>query len=231
MAEVCFKFDKEKDLFNIWDTCNYKTVLQDVSKGIPLKIIKLCKGNNFEEIKEKISKELKIIHSSPLIPVIVQSANNSWKKIQNDFFNKLEQITNKKFPNKKITGYLTTVGRCPYSFKESWFMFRFFDSIPGILKTTAHELMHLFFHEYYWDDIEKQVGKEKTNDLKEALTVLLNLEFRHFWFVKDKGYSKHEKLRLFIEDNWKKQKDFDVLLKRCVNYLNKNDKQTSFSTI
>jgi len=45
MPEVIFRFDKEKDLWNIWDTCNFKSDWSDnFTKGIPPNLISLCKG-------------------------------------------------------------------------------------------------------------------------------------------------------------------------------------------
>ena len=79
--------------------------------------------------------------------------------------------------------------------------------------------MHIQFHNTYWPKIEKQIGKEKTADLKEALTILLNLEFKDLWFVRDEGYEIHQELRKFIEKEWKENPDFDILMKKCVEYL------------
>jgi hypothetical protein len=121
--------------------------------------------------------------------------------------------------SKKFTGYLTSVNRCPYRFKELYFYFCFFNSIPSILQTAGHEIMHIQFHHTYWKEVEKKIGWKKTSDLKEALTILLNLEFRDLWFVPDMGYPNHTKLRQFIAKQWKKEKDFDVLLDKCVKYL------------
>ena len=74
-------------------------------------------------------------------------------------------------------------------------------------------------HKIYWDKIESQIGKDKTGDLKEALTVLLNLEFKDLWFVEDKGYESHKELRDFILEEWKKEKDFEKLLEKCIKFL------------
>ena len=35
----------------------------------------------------------------------------------------------------------------------------------------------------------------------------------------DEGYPTHKELRKFIEEEWKKNKDFEALLKKCVSYL------------
>ena len=66
---------------------------------------------------------------------------------------------------------------------------------------------------------ETEEGKEKTADLKEALTVLLNLEFRNLWVVEDAGYEVHKELRNFITNKWNEEKDFDILIQKCITHL------------
>jgi len=155
--------------------------------------------------------------------LIIESFQKAWNKINDEYFKRLKKIMKHQFKFKQVNAYVTTVTRCPYnSYEKPWFMFSFFRDIPNALKTCGHELMHIHFHNTYWPEIEKKIGKEKTSDLKEALTVLLNLEFRDLWFVPDIGYSSHKKLREFIRKEWKKKKDFDVLLDKCVEYLKKN---------
>jgi hypothetical protein len=98
-------------------------------------------------------------------------------------------------------------------------MVSFFRDLASALNTCGHELLHIQFHNLYWNQVENQIGEKKTSDLKEALTVLLNLEFKDLWFVEDKGYEIHKELRKFITDEWKKEKDFRILLDKCINYL------------
>jgi len=222
MPKVIFKFDKEKDLWNNWDTVNYKSPWEkDTDKKIIPKLTKICKGKKFEECKEQLNKFYKEFYKSPVIQITVKAFQESWNKINDEFFKRLEKIMKKHFPFKKVTAYLTSQGRCPYKDKEGWFMVSFFSNIFYAMMTAGHELMHIHFHNTYWPEIEKQIGYEKTTDLKEALTVLLNLEFKDLWFIKDKGYPKHLELRKFIAKEWKKEKDFDVLMKKCVKYLKK----------
>lgn len=222
MPKVIFKFDIEKDLWNNWDTVNYISPWEGKRlKKIPI-LDEMCKGKKFEECKEELEKFCKPMHNSQLLPLIIESFQKAWDKVNDEFFKILEKITGKNFPFEKVTAYLTTQQRCPYDPKEPSFMVGMFSSIPHALKTCAHELMHIHFHNTDWPKIEKQIGKEKTADLKEALTVLLNLEFRNLWILKDKGKESEsqQKLRTFIENQWKKKKDFNFLLDKCVKYLN-----------
>jgi hypothetical protein len=88
---------------------------------------------------------------------------------------------------------------------------------------AGHELMHIHLHNTdWWKRVKRKMGQEKTHDLKEALTELLNLEFRNLWIVEDKGYPNHAKLREFISKKWKKDKDFDKLTDNCIKWIKKN---------
>lgn len=220
MPEVIFKFDKEKDLKNLWETANFENKCFD-KKWISSTLIKLAYGKSFEECKDKLEKHYFKVHNSFLIKDITEYVNNSWGKINDEFFKRLEKIMKHKIVFNEIKGYLTTTSRCPYNpnLDNPYFYFGGFNGVFNILKTAGHEIMHIQFHNIYWKEIEKEIGYEKTWDLKESLTVLLNLEFNDLWFVEDKGYGVHKDLRKFIEEEWKKKKDFDVLMKKCVKYL------------
>ncbi len=219
MPIVEFKFDKDRDIWNYWDSANKKSQFLDFSKFIPADLLRLIKGKSQKESYKIIEEILFNIHNSYLIKVYLNSVSEAWKSIEKEYFKRLSKLTKQSICSKKFIAYITTTARCPYNKDEKWFMINFFSSIPHTLRTIAHEIMHFQFYKYYFDDVEKEIEKEKTEDLKEALTVLLNLEFKDLWFIEDKGYKKHEKLRKFIEKEWKKEPDFEVLLDKCINYL------------
>jgi len=224
MVNVIFKFDKEKDLWNNWFAINFKSNLEKGRKfnNIP-QLQEICENKDFEKCKEEIEKFHEKIYSSYLINETLKAFQSAWEKINEEFFKRLKNITGNKFPFENVTAYLTTQNLCPYDFKKGSFIISIWSNIPSMLKTSAHELMHLDFHNNNWEEIEEKIGKEKTEKLKEALTVLLNLEFRDLWFVKDKGKNSEEQqeLREFIKKEWLKNKNYKSLLNQCVIYLKK----------
>ena len=159
------------------------------------------------------------IFSNKLIEIYIQTLTKSWNLIEKEYFRRMDKIFEKNISYKKINAYITTAGRCPYDPDEPSFMVSFFYSIPSALQTCGHEIMHLYFHKFYWTYVEKHIGRRKTSDLKEALTVLLNLEFKGLCFARDLGYPNHEHLRSFIESEWKKEKNFKKLIDECIKYL------------
>lgn len=221
MNKVNFIFDKEKDVNNIWKTASSKSYGYDFSSKMPSVLVEFCKNHSYKESKPFIEKFFSSIYSSKIPEVSLISVNKSWNLIEKEYFKRLERITGKKLSAKKINGYMTIAPRCPYNPEDNSFMFNFFSNIPNILSTAGHEILHLHFHEHYFKKVEKQLGHDKTQDLKEALTVLLNLEFQDLWFINDNGYDSHKSLREFIKIEWQKDKNFDNLLNNCIDYMKK----------
>ncbi len=220
MSKVTFVFDKGKDIENIWKTINDNT-LKDFSQNIPQKIKGAVQGKTLEQAGQELENINNNFYNSQILQIFTKTLNNSWKTIEKEYQERIEKITKKPFVKGKINAYLTTISKCPYSPEEKWFMVSVFNNIFGCMQTAGHELFHLQFHKYFFKKVEKQIGAQKTHELKESLTILLNLEFKDLWFVEDKGYEQHKDLRNFIKEQWQsqKEKDFDVLIEKCVEYL------------
>lgn len=209
-------YDKERDIWNNWYQCNRVNSWSKYKP--PQEVIKICKDKKLEECKEDLNVYLSKAYNSKIINLDVKLLQEAWDSISDEFFERMDKLMKNKF-DKDIIAYLTTLGICPYDQDEPSFMFSLFYSLPHQLKTCGHEIMHLYFHQFYWERVEDKIGKEKTGDLKEALSVLLNVEFRDLWIVEDTGYETHKELRDFIVDNWIKEKDFDILISKCIDYL------------
>jgi hypothetical protein len=222
-----FRFDKEKDLWNIWETCRKVGGWHDFSKTMPDEVVGFCRGKDFESVRPKILKYYENVYGSQFIPIYLSSTKAAWGLVESEFCGRLEKITGKNFLKERAIVYLTFATRCPYNYdggngKGDWFMFSFWSNLYSSVATIAHELMHFHFFDNYADLIVEEIGEEKMEDLKESLTVLLNLEFGDLWMSFDRGYDSHQDLRKFIVSQWEKKKDFDLLLKKCVEYLKNN---------
>ncbi len=222
MPKVIFKFDKERDLYNVWETCNKTSIFKDFKKTVSPEILKICEGKTFEECKKPLKEHQKKLYNSGFIELFAKTLQKAWDKINDEYFKRLEKVMKKPIYSNKFVAYLTTVIRCPCDLKDFSFMVSFFRSISESLKTPCHEIMHFQFYKYYWENVEKRIGNEKTSHLKEALTVLLNLEFKDLYFFEEPGYDIHKKLRKFISVQWKKKPDFDVLIDESIKWIEKN---------
>lgn len=221
-SKLNFNFDKDKEIWNIWDSANKISLFLDFSKFIPPNLLNQIKGKSQKESYEIICKELQLLHNSPLIPTYLDAVSIAWNSIEEEYFRRLNEITKQPLESGPFTAYLTTTHRCPYSKEEKWFMINFFSSLSKSLLTIGHELMHFHFYEHYFEEVAGKIGFKNAEHLKEALTVLLNLEFFDLWHEEDKGYTKHQELRNFIVQQWNNNKDFEMLLKECIKFITNN---------
>ena len=201
---------------NIWDKCNNGTNFGNFKINPKLK--EICIGKKFEKAKLELEQYLKPTYDSQYIESFREVIQKLWDHIEGQFFDRMNFLMKREY-KKEIKSYITTLGICPYDPEEPSFMVSLSYPLQSAILTGGHEIMHLYFHEFYWDVVEQKIGPKKTGDLKEALTVLLNLEFRDLWLTQDFGYDEHKELREFISKTWMEEKDFGKLLDKCVDFL------------
>jgi hypothetical protein len=216
MPHVSVISDIVADMKNIHDKCNKKPNFGNFQLSPNLE--KICKGKTFEEARPELESYLKLLYESHYIKTFQKTIQELWDNIEKEFFKRMDTLMKESF-TEDIKAYITTIGICPYNPKEPSFMVSLNYSIQRAIGTFGHEIMHLYFHKFYWYYVEEKIGPKKTGDLKEALTVLLNHEFIDLWLNYDVGYDEHKDLREFISTCWKEEKDFEKLLEKCIDYL------------
>jgi len=219
--KINFKLDMEKDFENYYEAVNDKKRYSLWTKSISQKILKLIGGKSKDEAYQNVLPILKLNYNiyEKYFNIFLKQVEEYWQEVGSKFTERFENLTGNKFSFDEVTVYLTTIQRCPYNYGEKWFMISFLEHPLSAVKIICHELMHFHFIDNNWNNIEKEIGKEKTDNLKEALTVLLNLEFKDLLFFEDRGYEEHKKLREFIKIEWEKEKDYDKLIHKCILFL------------
>ncbi len=217
MSKVIFKFDKEKDLWNIWETSNYEHPWEnELERG---SVLQRWKNRKFEECREEIEQYIQPLYSSGHLDIFLETLQNSWGKINNRFFERLEKITKHKIYSNEFNAYITTAGRCPYNVEEDSFMVSIRRPLLQNLRTCGHELMHLQMEKTHLPLIRNQLGFREIEYVNESLTAILNLECRDLWFVEDKGYAEHKELRKRVMETWKHNPDIIPLINECIEYV------------
>jgi len=207
--KIIFDYDLSKD---VW--CLLNKGKSSINSPTPTKEYeKLTKdfGENPTEDDTKIFIEKFISDNNINKNEIIKKYQNDWDSISDRFQNIVEKVFEISL-SKDITAYLSINSRCPYNIDENYF----FISIQNDLrtrKTAMHELWH--FYTWYkfgliWED---KIGKEKYNEIKESLTVLLNIECKDLLpdGILDKGYTQHQELRDKILKLWEETKDINKL--------------------
>jgi len=231
MPKVTFRYNIKKDAWS-WVLIaknknqntfglNWREQVVHIPEGLLTKILKL----DFSEAQDVTEKYLKINvkrkYREAVIKEELSALRNIWVKTEKSFFNTLSNITKQPIYIKKFECFMTTGFMCPYNQKENWFMASMWHSLPFSITVICHELLHLQFLHYYKNYLEKRgLNNEQIEDLKEALTFLLNEEeFEKIILVEDKGYPSHQKLRSRLKKIWRDDKIFDSFLEKAVKTL------------
>ena len=108
MPKVVFKLDKEKALYNLWETCNQDSSYgHDFKKHLNKTTRDICEGKDYQKVKKELYKKWRDLFSSKLVTIALKSANETWREINNEYFKRLEKIMNKPIYTNSFTGYIT----------------------------------------------------------------------------------------------------------------------------
>ncbi len=152
------------------------------------------------------------------IPALITKFENDWSAIADEYYIRAERVFGKTLPH-DVTAYLTVNTRCPYSIENHYFFVSMLNT--SARKTIVHELWHFYTWQRFGSDYETRLGKQKYNDIKEALTVLLNIECTDLLpeGVTDTGYPQHKELREKIVTIWEDTKDIEKVWVESENSL------------
>ena len=139
----------------------------------------------------------------------MQSQFNIHKK---QIFAGMARLTKHPIYRDNFTVFLTSLNRWPYNYTQGYTWSHV--TRKWYIKAFIHELLHFQTIRYYKNYIMKQLNDEKKfEDLKEALTFLLNYEFKDTIEWPDNGYPQHQELRKQLEDyRTSSEKDFEKLI-------------------
>ncbi len=212
-----FKYSEKEDVWCLLNKGKTSNNNPNPTESYLKLIEKLGEDPNKEDVKLFIKRYLKElnIEKGPFIKKI----ESEFDKVSKEFIKIAEKIFGVNL-DKGLDVYFTVNNRCPYSIKENLFFVSFLGKSP--LKTIFHELWH-FYTWYKFDDKYLEiVGPQKYNDIKESLTVLINLECRNILpnGVEDEGYTQHQELRSKIKEWWNENKDIEYVWKKSVEFLN-----------
>jgi len=222
MSKVKFHYDLKKDAWS-WvliakDKNLWGLDWRDQVAHIPDELLEKIKRASFSHA-QKIVEEYIINHSKKEFKGKVRRSEmvlleKLWRTVEKKYFGMLSKITQKPIFAEEFGCYFTTGLMCPYNEKENWFMVSMWHSIPASITTICHEVMHLQFLHHYKKYLEKKgLKNEQIEDLKEALTFLLNENgFNEIILCSDNGYPEHQKLRKKLGKIWQKEKNFSNFL-------------------
>lgn len=215
---IKFIYDINKDARNWVDVIkntkpswgiDYEEETKMVPRSLKEKILKANDKEAVILVKNYFRNQSRFKFKKEVIRSETKAIGEIWGKREKDFFKILETLTRKPLFSRTFTAYFTTMFICPYDEeKYKWFMLSMWHSLPFQITTICHEIFHFQFLYYYTNFCRKKgLDKKQIEDIKEALTVLLNTkEFDGIVLSQDPGYSDHQIIRQKILNIWQKNK-------------------------
>lgn len=213
MMKIQFEYNRDRD---VW--CLLNKGKSSNNSPLPTKV--------YEELIDFAGENLNKENTSAFIDQYInKNSFNIEKSIQDcekdslmflENYKKIAESLFKVSLDKDVTAYLTVNTRCPYSVEENWFYISVSNVVPRM--TIMHELWH-FYTWYKFGSYEEKIGKQRYNDAKEALTVLINVECKDLLpeGKEDRGYVQHKELRDKILQLWSENKDIEKLWDNIVD--------------
>ncbi|MBU0619571.1 hypothetical protein KKC56_01595 [Patescibacteria group bacterium] len=210
---------KDKDMWGL----NWRDQIAQIPDELLEKIEKVSFSSAQKIVENYIAKDSKKEYKDNIMNLEMQALEKSWRTVEKKYFKILSVITKQPIFTEKFSCYFTTGLMCPYNEKEDWFMVSMWHSTPFSITTICHEIMHLQFLKYYKKYLKKKgLKNDQIEDLKEALTFLLNeTEFEDIILSQDNGYPEHQKLRKKLKNIWSKNKNFQNLIDEAICSIKK----------
>ncbi len=209
--KVVFEYSRDKD---VW--CLLNKGKSSNNNPNPTKVYELLTAKCGESpIEEDASSfiDTYLAENDVSIETYIEKYSEEWSVVSDEYHKRAAAVFGVSLPE-DVTAYLAINNRNPYSILENIF----YVTVPRdtVRKTVMHELWHFYTWYGLGTDQEEILGKQKYNDLKEALTVLLNVECPDLLpeNIFDEGYPQHQELRKSIFDMWKTEKDIKVIWNR-----------------
>jgi hypothetical protein len=214
--KVIFTYDRKED---IWCLLNRGAGSTNSNSPFPTEAYKKLISQYGEKPNEEDTSKFidqYLLDKSIDIQEVVERYQKDFDQVSEVFQKRAEKIFGLEL-KKDITAYLTVNNRCPYDIEGNLF----FVSVPANSSTriAMHELWHFYTWYKFGSVWQGKLGNQKYNDIKEALTVLLNVECKDLLpeGVLDNGYPQHKELREEILRIWNGEKDIEKLWDRVAH--------------
>jgi len=200
-----------------------KWALGDIPKDVPNIISNAVDEKSVKTtLRNKLKEKLKKPDKMALINETVNKGEKRWQSVAKDYFSLLSGMLGVPIENfeKEYFAYFNFSSKCPF-FGNTFMFNKYLDFADN----TMHEIMHIeFLKEYKAYCKEKGLSNNQIDHLKEILTVLLNDSMKKLLSRPDRGYTKHQELRVKALEIRKESKDFPDFLDKMIALVKKEFK-------
>lgn len=219
MPKVIIKFDLRKDAWNWWEACNKISHNVDWKMHVSPELRELVVGKTEEEAYNLILPYLKIVYQKIDIDLFIKNLQEGFDQKSNIIFQRMKELTKHPIYRNDFICFITCFPRFPYDYDKGYVWLSYKKPLDYQLQIFIHELLHFQYFAYYGERIWDILGREKHATLKEAMTVILDDEFKDITPTPDEGYNEDEELRKKLLIIWKQVRDMDLFMNRAIEIL------------
>lgn len=212
MSDIIVNQNIKKDAWNWWQACNRVSYGMDWKQRVDKKIQNKLVGKTKQQAMVFLIPYLKKVYKKLKINQSKKEIQNIFKQSQKEIFLRMEKMTGRKIYRKNFICFLTTFPRAPYNYSRGHVWLPVIWPRETVVRAFVHELLHFQTYAYWKKRCLKRLTNTEFENLKEALTVILNEEFMDLIMWPDKGYPMHKNLRAKLLIFWRKNKNFDKLI-------------------
>ncbi|MFH1661698.1 MAG: hypothetical protein ABIA02_01210 [Candidatus Falkowbacteria bacterium] len=216
MTKILIKLNIEKDAWNWWEACNKVSHGVDWKMEIELKLRNKIVGKSQKEAYGFLFPYLKDIYKKRNLKKKAEELQKGFSERQKELFKTMERITMRKIYRNNFICFLTTFPRFPYDYNKGYVWISSKRELDYHFSIFLHELLHFQYFAYYGEKAWDELGQEKYEYLKEAMTVILNEECKHITKTKDEGYEIHKELRDELLKIWLETRKFDLFFNKAI---------------
>ncbi len=215
--KVNFVYNRDRDVWCVLNKGKNSNNSQKSTKQYDQLVAAFGENPTEEEVSVFIDRY--VAESDLDVTSQVDKFQADWEKVSEEFHKRAQSLFGTVLPE-VVTAYVTINSRCPYSIKGNYFYVSM--SSSRVRAIVMHELWHFYTWYGLGPEEEVKLGKQKYNNLKESLTVLLNVECGDLFPEggNDVGYPQHQELRRAILEYWEKEKNLSNLWRHLVTLVN-----------
>ncbi len=219
MSKIKIRLNIREDAWNWWDGCNSDSINFDWKSQIKPALRSKITGKTEKEALKFLLPYLKKLYSDLEIEKHIQKTQSGFDKKQDQIFERMEKVTNRPIYRKAFTCFITSFPRFPYDYEKGCIWISHKRDLDFQVAIFIHELLHFQYFEYFGEKVWDKLGKEKHGRLKEAMTVILNDEFRDITPLSDDGYEIDKELRKKLLPLWRKSENMDEFIDLAVDLM------------
>jgi hypothetical protein len=202
---VEFDYKQEKDIENITNG------LRAVNSKSPTRFMRwvIAKGEVFGPMTGVGLIDSFLREEAIDIESRIASLRAEWQPIDTTFRDRSDRLFKVRSEFWPVSTWLSVSSRCTYSIERREFF------LYVLASSARADVMHELLHFYTWDALHERLSQLglsslEYNDLKEAMTELLNIAYSDLMHgAHDHGYPHHGKLRNRIQVLWQECNDID----------------------